>query len=385
MPSTAFRLEIAGAGMPRQRKSTPHKERLFKRFILRRHAERYILITLLSFALTVGITRFFLYITGYPQLGFGGIHISHVLWGGLFLFAAAVLLLSFINQKLFILSAIFSGLGIGLFIDEVGKFITADYNYFIPSAAPIVYTFFLLTALVYTLIVRRSRNDSRMELYQLLGDLEEILDEDYTEEELKQLMTRIEAVKEKPAYRDLKPIALGLEKYFEQSVKPRPKSKSSILDKLNTYWLTFRDRHLRQRRFKSILVGGLLGISLWELFYPATFIINFRSPETLLDQLSQLVTSELVTGPVTIGLFVIRLGFNIILGCALLAAVFLFIINRDRKASATAYVSLLVLLTTANLVFFYFDQFSMIINASVQFLLLIATIYYRRKYLDIAL
>ena len=365
----------------------PHRPNtlLNRKLILRRHAERYILVTLLSFALTVGFTRFFLYVTGYPQLGGGSLHIAHVLWGGLCLFASIILVLTFINQKVFTISAILSGVGVGLFIDEVGKFITSDNDYFVPAAAPIIYSLFLLTVLVYTLVVRRSRNDSRMEMYQLLGDLEEVLDEDYSESEMKQLIIRINAVKQNPPYKEFNPIAIGLEQYIKQSLVSRPKRKPGLLERLNTHWLVFRDRYLNKTRYKSVLVGGLLGISLWELRYPISFIINLRSPDNLLNQLSRLVTSELITGPVTIGLFVFRLGFNIILGCALLVAVFLFIINRDGKASATAYISLLVLLTSANLVLFYFDQFSMIINASVQFLVLLATIHYRRKFLDIAL
>lgn len=46
-------------------------------------AERYLLITLLSFAMSVSLTRLFLELSGYPQLGSGTLHIAHVLWGSL--------------------------------------------------------------------------------------------------------------------------------------------------------------------------------------------------------------------------------------------------------------------------------------------------------------
>jgi hypothetical protein len=367
------------------RKSNRPNTLLNRKLILRRHAERYILITLLTFALTVGATRLFLNITGFPQLGSGNLHISHVLWGGIFLFAAVILALTFINQRLFTLSAILSGIGVGLFIDEVGKFITSGYNYFVPAAAPIIYSLFLLTVLIYTLVVHRKRRDSRLQLYELLGDLEEILDEDYTAAEARQLSTRLQTVQKDPELRELKPIARGLEEYLSNNARPNQHARTGLLDEINDRWITFRNKYLTRIRLKSILIGSLLGISFWELRYPVSFLLYLHSPENLLDQLSQLVTSELVTGPVTIGLFIFRLGFNIILGCALLVAAFLFIINRDKKASATAYISLMVILTAANLVLFYFDQFSMIINACVQFLVLLATLYYRRKYLDIAL
>jgi hypothetical protein len=54
--------------------------------VRRYYAERYLLITIISFALSVSITRFFLNITGYPQIGGSKLHIAHVLWGGLLLF-----------------------------------------------------------------------------------------------------------------------------------------------------------------------------------------------------------------------------------------------------------------------------------------------------------
>jgi hypothetical protein len=61
-------------------------------------ADSYLLITLLSFALSVTLTRLFLFVTGYPQLGGGTLHIAHVLWGGLLLFIAALLPLIFANR-----------------------------------------------------------------------------------------------------------------------------------------------------------------------------------------------------------------------------------------------------------------------------------------------
>jgi hypothetical protein len=45
-------------------------------------------------------------------------------------------------------AALLSGVGLGLFIDEVGKFITSNNNYFFPLAAPIIYLAFLLTVAV---------------------------------------------------------------------------------------------------------------------------------------------------------------------------------------------------------------------------------------------
>ena len=116
---------------------------------IRRPVERdgaafYVFLTLLSFGLSVVFTRLFLQLTGYPQVGGKTLHIAHLLWGGLFLFIAALAMLVFANRWVYRLGAILSGLGVGLFIDEVGKFITRSNDYFYPPAAPIIYAFFLI-------------------------------------------------------------------------------------------------------------------------------------------------------------------------------------------------------------------------------------------------
>ena len=88
------------------------------------------------------------------------LHIAHALWGGLLLFVAVILPLALANRWAIQVSAFLSGIGIGLFIDEVGKFITQTNDYFFPPAMPLIYGVFLLTVLVY-LSFRRPRQARR--------------------------------------------------------------------------------------------------------------------------------------------------------------------------------------------------------------------------------
>ena len=104
----------------------------------REQASELILLSVISFAATVVLVRLFLELTGYPQVGGGSLHIAHLLWGGLALFIAAIITLIWDNPGVLYLSAIFSGVGVGLFMDEVGKFITQNNDYFFPAAAPII-------------------------------------------------------------------------------------------------------------------------------------------------------------------------------------------------------------------------------------------------------
>lgn len=130
---------------------------------------------LVSFAASVLGVRLFLFLTGYPQVGGGTLHIAHALWRGLLLFAASLLPLLVVNRWALTWSALLSGAGVGLFIDEVGNFITQDNDYFFSAAAPIAYAVFLLSVLVLLRARRpRSRTD-RAEPFRALDQLEDAL------------------------------------------------------------------------------------------------------------------------------------------------------------------------------------------------------------------
>ena len=109
---------------------------------------QYLLITIASFAVTVAATRWYLELTGYPTIGGGELHVAHALWGGLALVAAALLPLLWVGHRSLVLSALLAGIGVGLFIDEVGKFLTTTNDYFFAPAAPIIYGSILLLVLL---------------------------------------------------------------------------------------------------------------------------------------------------------------------------------------------------------------------------------------------
>ena len=62
------------------------------RSVVRRdQAEKYVLTSLVAFAVTVIVTRAFLQLAGFPQIGNSVLHIAHALWGGLLLFIAPLI------------------------------------------------------------------------------------------------------------------------------------------------------------------------------------------------------------------------------------------------------------------------------------------------------
>ena len=112
--------------------------------------------------------RWFLGITGYPQIGSHGVHIAHMLWGGLLMLFAVLLLLAFIGRKVQHVAAVVAGLGFGTFIDEIGKFVTADNDYFYRPAVALVYLAFVAAFLVARTFLGRRRLSSRESLANAL-------------------------------------------------------------------------------------------------------------------------------------------------------------------------------------------------------------------------
>ncbi|MCG2799373.1 MAG: hypothetical protein L6367_12650 [Cellulomonas sp.] len=114
---------------------------------------------LVTAMLTVLVTRAALAATGYPQLGGGGLHIAHVLWGGLLLTLAFFAVLSFVGPAVRPLAALVGGVGFGLFIDEIGKFLTADNDYFYAPTASVVYASIVLLGLIVEVLHNRRAAD----------------------------------------------------------------------------------------------------------------------------------------------------------------------------------------------------------------------------------
>jgi hypothetical protein len=119
-------------------------------------------------AAVLGI-RFFLAMTGYPKVSGGGLHIAHVLVGGAFMLLAIVMLLNFINKTGRGLAAVLGGFGFGAFIDELGKFVTMDNDYFFPPTVGLIYVTFIL---IYFLVKKINRRRWLTEEERIINVLE---------------------------------------------------------------------------------------------------------------------------------------------------------------------------------------------------------------------
>jgi hypothetical protein len=348
-----------------------------------RHAEAdtLILLMLLSFAASVVATRVFLQLTGFPKIGGGdsGLHIAHVLWGGLLLFIATLVPLLWINRWVYPLMAVLSGIGVGLFIDEVGKFITDNNDYFVPVAAPIIYGFFLLTVLLYLQVRRRRRVDTRGELYYVLGELTEALDGDLDTEERGRIWQRLTKIKNTAARPEQARLAQELLDFIHSSQLPVIEYRPNWLEQRVFLLKKWEAQHVTRGRHRALLVAGALLFGLLALYDPLRIALALQGSA---DPVQRLVELGLLRSGDEMIWLALRLVLVCLVGIALLISAGLLLFKSDRKGSVIGVIGMLFYLLSVNLLVLYFNQFTYIMVTVLEFGFLLGLMRYRSRFLE---
>ncbi len=353
-----------------------------RRPVRRAKAEQYLLFTLLGFAGSVVFTRVFLELTGYPQVGNRELHIAHVLWGGLLLFVATLVPLIFANRMWYVVSSIVGGIGVGLFIDEVGKFITKSNDYFYPAAAPIIYAFFLITVLLYLQVARRKLSDPRAEMYAALDELQDVIDnplDPHERAELEQRLEHIVSHKERP---DLVQLAQALLDFLASDEFTLRQHKLTLWERFATWGNQEEARWLTQWGYRIILIAGLLLVSVPALLDSIdTLQTIFGSSPTRQSYLADLIDNAVVSSPNELTWLVILVVLEGLVAIPLIAGAILLMLRREARGIEIAGLGLLMSLTLVNLLVFYFNQFLSLTSTLSQFAVLMMVLHYRKRFL----
>jgi len=186
---------------------------LFKDLLIRNiEATSYRENFLVSGVVSIFVIRIYLRLAHYPKIGSGEFHIAHLLWGGFFMMLAILILLSFLNEKAAIVSSILGGIGFGAFIDELGKFITSNNNYFFQPTIALIYIIFVLLYLIFRFIPRYRPYTQREYLVNAIEMIKESAINDFDEEEEKKAAEFLEKCNPKnPIVKALKSLLQQLE------------------------------------------------------------------------------------------------------------------------------------------------------------------------------
>ena len=281
---------------------------------------------------------------GYPQIGGEIFHIAHSVWGGLLLMIGLAIALAVANYWSPIVAGILGGVGAGLFIDEIGKFITKDNDYFFPLAAPLAYGVLVIFGAAAYLMGRVTRDTARAHLYAALDLVKPTLDGPITQRQLDLARSHVRSARELADDDRSAALIDGLDRTLDtasETVTDDPSHFGAALHRLRSW----EQRALPEDRVRKIcrgalvvltLIGliagpGVLGWSLWQLFGPESLRGN-----SLLGQQPGAVQ---LLGPDSDNL---------------------------RDGVRWGLVALAVLLVGGNFLSSYFDQFFVLLEGSAQ-------------------
>lgn len=223
--------------------------------------------------------------------------------------------------------------------------------------------------------------EPRAELYRALEAMEEVLDRDLDEQEREDLETRLERVsqdEEHPAFSRLARELLEFLHSRELTLAPQiPGRLQRWLQRL----AQLEQRWLIRPRLRAGLAGGLAALGGYWSAHAARLMLGGGSAARLAEKLGELAAGGRLSGERGLDLFAIQLALEGAVGALILVGAVLLLAGNESRGLALSSLGLLLGLLVLNLLTFYFEQFSTIIAAGVQFVLLLGASYYRRRFL----
>ena len=226
-------------------------------FVRNSDAPELIELFLVAGIASVLVIRGALAATGYPQLGGDGLHIAHMLWGGLFMTLSMLLLFAALGRVAQRLAAILGGIGFGTFIDELGKFITSDNNYFYEPTIGLIYIIFIAIFLVLEAF-RRQEPGPTAALANAFNQLElgagRPLDAE-TKRSTLDLLAKSDRSD---------PLVQGLTT-FVRSIEPQPVPDMSFYFRARDFAVDLYSRVVLSRWFRPVLIGLFLLFAVLQI------------------------------------------------------------------------------------------------------------------------
>jgi len=312
---------------------------------------------------TILATRLYLNLMGWPQIGNNVWHIAHILWGGLGLLIGGLISLLFYGKRAKRLGAVVMGIGLGLFLDETGKFVSRSNDYHFQPTIMIVYIFLVILFLLYKKAEKsRMKNESTM-IQAVLEDFEEIVRDDLDEYEREDMIRKIKVLL-KSNNKTYVIIADGLEKIVDNIKLVEPRINSGFSGKIRIVWDALVKKVLNRRYFKVALLA-LAGSFVFRWMYDIGVIVLTK--KKLFDVFYGDYEFFMSIDGLFLGAKIFFDGMTAVLfGLGIQA-----ILARKRKRALLMFeYGLLVNIFLTSIFRFYFEQFSGLFDLGVDILVL---------------
>lgn len=280
---------------------------------------------LVSSVTSLLLVRFYLHLAGYPQLGGGDFHVAHMLYGGFLMLFGITIVLAFIGARAQKVAALLGGIGFGMFIDELGKFITRDNDYFYHPTVGLIYAVFIIMYLGFNFLSRPTTKLTSRE-YQLnaLSQLEEAIIHDmdpYEKKRVANLLARADQ------HSDFTRILREMLDKVEAVPAGQPRRYKRALRALDR---TYRRFWRLQSSNGWVQAFFLVEAGLFLMAVLGTVINNFDQVRDLLDGGAHLYSSQLLVGQLISS--VIAAGF-VLTGALLLPRFRMLALEQFRRAT----------------------------------------------------
>lgn len=126
----------------------------------RDNAAAYIFGVLFFFLLSLLCTRLFMeyFYDSVGSLYVGGLHIQHHFYGAILIIISAVWSILYSNDAALRTSSVTLGVGLGLFIDEMGEYMTPDLNYWWKGSFSLIYIVVIIFIILYIVSISFQKN-----------------------------------------------------------------------------------------------------------------------------------------------------------------------------------------------------------------------------------
>jgi hypothetical protein len=151
--------------------------------------------------------------------------------------------------------------------------------------------------------------------------------------------------------------------------------------RLARWWQAWEARWWNRSRARAALIGGLGGLALLGLWTSLPAWSALSKPEWVAALLSPLVVAGRIGGSRALVWYETRLVLEAVVALILVAAALALLLRREDVGVSLGLLGLMVSLTVVDLMVFYFEQFSTIVLAGMQFAVLLGLHRYRGRFL----